>query len=405
MRNLKFGVFVVILTFFAQNTQAQTTYNDLLGQEGTINTITTSVPFLMIAPDARGGALGDAGVSSSPDVYSMHWNPAKYAFIDQDMGFSVSYSPWLKALVNDISLSYLTGYFKLKNDQVIASSLRYFSLGEIIFTDNIGTEIGQFSPSEFAFDVAYSRKFSDNIGGSVALRYIYSNLTGGIFVSGAQSKPGQSVAADVAFYYQKEVEMGDLDGMFAFGANVSNVGAKITYTEIQQRSFIPMNLRVGPSLTLDIDDYNQVMFTFDLTKLLVPTPPIYLRDSAGQPVKDDVTGEYVIDEGKDPNRGIVSGLFGSFSDAPGGFKEEFHEINYSVGAEYWYDKQFAIRGGFFYEHPTKGNRKYITVGAGLRYNVFGLDFSYLIPLEQRNPLENTLRFTLVFNFDQVKGAE
>lgn len=405
MRNLKFGVLVLVCAMFMQNAQAQTSYNDLLGQDGTINTITTSVPFLMIAPDARGGALGDAGAATTPDVYSMHWNPAKYAFIEQSMGFSVSYSPWLKALVNDISLAYLTGYYKLKDDQVLAASLRYFSLGEIIFTDNIGTEIGQFSPSEFAFDVAYSRKFSDNIGGSVALRYIYSNLTGGIFVSGAQSKPGQTVAADVSFYYQKEVEMGDMDGMFAFGANVSNIGARITYTEIQQRSYIPINFRVGPSLTLDIDEYNQLMFTFDLNKLLVPTPPIYLRDSAGQPVKDDVTGEYVIDEGKDPNRSVVSGMFGSFSDAPGGFKEEFHEINYSVGAEYWYDQQFAIRGGFFYEHPTKGNRKYITVGAGLRYNVFGLDFSYLVPLEQRNPLENTLRFTLVFNFDQVKSAE
>ncbi|MBN2729472.1 MAG: type IX secretion system outer membrane channel protein PorV [Bacteroidales bacterium] len=405
MRNLKFGALVLVCAMFMQNAQAQTSYNDLLGQDGTINTITTSVPFLMIAPDARGGALGDAGAATTPDVYSMHWNPAKYAFIEQSMGFSVSYSPWLKALVNDISLAYLTGYYKLKDDQVLAASLRYFSLGEIIFTDNIGTEIGQFSPSEFAFDVAYSRKFSDNIGGSVALRYIYSNLTGGIFVSGAQSKPGQTVAADVSFYYQKEVEMGDMDGMFAFGANVSNIGARITYTEIQQRSYIPINFRVGPSLTLDIDEYNQLMFTFDLNKLLVPTPPVYLRDSAGQPVKDDVTGEYVIDEGKDPNRSVVSGMFGSFSDAPGGFKEEFHEINYSVGAEYWYDKQFAIRGGFFYEHPTKGNRKYITVGAGLRYNVFGLDFSYLVPLEQRNPLENTLRFTLVFNFDQVKSAE
>ncbi|PLW91961.1 MAG: hypothetical protein C0592_13280 [Marinilabiliales bacterium] len=405
MRNLKFGVIVVIIAFFAQNTSAQTSYDDLLGQDGTINTITTSVPFLMIAPDARGGALGDAGVASSPDVYSMHWNPAKYAFIEQNMGFSVSYSPWLKALVNDISLAYLTGYYKLKDDQVIASSLRYFSLGEIIFTDNIGTEIGQFSPSEFALDVAYSRKFSDNISGSVALRYIYSNLTGGIFVSGAQSKPGQSVAADVSFYYQKEVEMGDLPGMFAFGANISNIGAKITYTEIQQRSFIPINLRVGPSLSLEIDEYNEIMFTFDLNKLLVPTPPIYLRDSAGQPVKDDVTGEYVIDEGKDPDRSVVSGMFGSFSDAPGGFKEEFHEINYSIGTEYWYDQQFAIRGGFFYEHPTKGNRKYITVGAGLRYNVFGLDFSYLIPLEQRNPLENTLRFTLVFNFEAANAAD
>lgn len=404
MINLKLGFFILIFALLTQTLNSQTSYNDLLGQENGewLNTITTSVPFLMIAPDARGGALGDAGAATSPDVFSMHWNPAKYAFIDQNMGFSVSYSPWLKALVNDISLAYLTGYYKISKDQVIAASLRYFSLGEIIFTDNIGTEIGQFSPSEFAFDLAYSRKFSDNIGGSVALRYIYSNLTGGIFVSGAQSKPGQSVAADVGFYYQKDIDMGDIPSVFAFGATISNIGSKITYTEIQQRSFIPINLRVGPSIKLNIDEYNEVMFTFDLNKLLVPTPPTYKLDSNNQPVKDDITGEYIIEEGKDPDRSVVSGMFGSFNDAPGGFKEEFHEINYSIGVEYWYDKQFALRSGFFYEHWTKGNRKYITLGAGLRYNVFGLDFSYLVPLEQRNPLENTLRFTLVFNFDQVK---
>ena len=368
---------------------------DLTEQAYGINTITTAVPFLLIAPDARGGAMGDAGAGTSPDVYSMHYNPAKYAFIDKNVGFSVSYSPWLSQLVNDISLGYLTGYKKLDDDQVIAGSLRYFSLGNIVFTDNVGTEIGQFSPNEFAV--------SDYIGGAMALRYIYSNLTGGIYVNGAQSKPGQSVAADIAFYYEKDIDMGKTPAVLSFGADISNIGVKITYTENQDRSFIPINMRLGPSLTMDLDDYNQLMFTFDFNKLLVPTPPIYAEDSAGQPIKDD-NGDYVIADGKDPKRSIVSGMFGSFSDAPGGFKEEMQEINFCLGTEYWYDQQFALRAGFFYEHPNKGNRKYITLGAGLRYNVFGLDFSYLIPLEQRNPLENTLRFTLVFNFDKVNAA-
>jgi hypothetical protein len=401
---IKFLCGLLLMVVLYQQATSQSNQN-LINQaygfdNGDLNTITTAVSFLTIAPDARGGAMGDAGAGTTPDVYSMHYNPAKYAFIDKNVGFSVSYSPWLSQLVNDISLGYLTGYKKLDDDQVIAASLRYFSLGNIIFTDNVGTEIGQFSPNEFAVDAAYSRKFSDYISGAVALRYIYSNLTGGIFVNGAQSKPGQSIATDVAFYYQKELELKKTDAVLGVGANISNIGAKITYTENQDRSYIPINMRIGPSLSLNLDAYNKIMFTFDINKLLVPTPPIYAQDSTGQPIKDD-NGDYVIESGKDPNRSLVSGMFGSFADAPGGFDEELAEIMWSVGTEYWYDNQFALRGGFFYEHPLKGNRKYITLGAGLRYNVFGLDFSYLIPLEQRNPLENTLRFTLVFNFDKV----
>lgn len=378
-------------------------YNELLGQE--LNTITTAVPFLMIAPDARAGSMGDAGVATSPDANSMHWNPAKYAFIDQNFGFSVSYSPWLRKLVNDISLGYLTGYKRIDKNQTIAGSLRYFSLGEINFTDQYGGDKGTFSPTEFAVDAAYARKFGDNISGAVALRYIYSNLTGGIYVGGAESKAGQSAAADISVYYHKNTEINKKPALIAFGANISNIGVKITYTDIQVRNFIPINMRLGGSLTLDIDDFNKISFTADINKLLVPTPPIYAKDSTNQPVVDPVTGDYVIEYGKDPNRSVVSGIFGSFSDAPGGFKEELREFTYSLGMEYWYDKQFAIRGGFFHEHPTKGNRKYFTLGVGLRYNVFGLDFSYLIPMEQRNPLENTLRFTLVFNFGDGKNKK
>lgn len=398
--NKKKIIFAILLIFgmqsFAQN------YNQTLGQttEG-VNTITTSVPFLMIAPDARAGAMGDAGVASTPDANSQHWNAAKYAFIEEDLGFSVSYSPWLRALVNDIYLAYLSGYKKIGRDQAISASLLFFSLGEINFTDKTGESLGSFSPNEFSVDFAYSRKFTDNLSGAVSLRYIYSNLTGGIFVGGAQSKPGQAIATDISVYYRKEFEMGGQDALFAFGTSISNIGNKISYTETTERDFIPINLRLGPSLTIDLDKYNSISVMFDMNKLLVPTPPIWDRnDSTGQPILG-TDGKYLIAKGKDPSRGVVSGMFGSFNDAPGGTKEEFREIAFSIGMEYWYDKQFAIRAGYFHEHEYKGNRKYFTLGAGLKYNVFGLDFAYLIPAtsDVRSPLENTLRFSLLFDFD------
>lgn len=378
----------------------QITDKDLLGQDK-VNTITTAVPFLLIAPDARGGSMGDAGASSAPDVNSMHYNPAKYAFIEKDMGFAISYSPWLRALVNDISLGYLAGYRKLDDANALAFELRYFSLGDITFTDKLGNTLNTFSPNEFAVSAAYARKFSDYISGAMSLRYIYSNLTGGIFVGGTESKPGQSVAADLSFYYQKPVELESGDGQFAFGANISNMGAKISYTETTQRDFIPINLRLGPSFTYEIDKYNSIAVLFDLNKLLVPSPPIYDRDTlTGLPIPTP-DGKYKILAGRDPDVGVVSGMLGSFSDAPKGFQEEIREINYCIGMEYWYDKQFAVRGGLFLEDKTKGGRKYITVGAGLKYNVFSLDFSYLAPLTQFNPLENTLRFSLTFDFEAI----
>ncbi len=394
---------VLVYIIFAGNisfVHAQTNYNEILGQDK-LNAVTTSVPFLLIAPDARGGALGDAGVAGDPDASSMHYNPAKYAFAKNEFGVAMSYSPWLRGLVNDISLAYLSAYKKLGDDQAIAASLRYFSLGDIIFTDKVGEVIGQFKPNEFAVDIAYARKFSEYVSGSVSLRYINSNLTGGIFANGAQTKAGQAVATDVSFFYTKEVEYGETPGIFSFGANISNIGNKISYTENIEKDFIPINMKLGPEFTFILDEYNTLSFLFDINKLLVPTPPIYARDSLGRPIIGS-DGKYEIAKGKDPDRGVVSGMLGSFSDAPGGFKEELKEFNYSAGIEYWYDKQFAIRGGIFYEHPHKGNRKYVTLGAGFKLNVFGLDFSYLIPLEQRHPLENTLRFTLTFDFEAFK---
>lgn len=362
-----------------------------LGQE--LNTITTAVPFLMIAPDARSGAMGDAGVSSTPDAVSMHWNPAKYAFIEKDMGFSVSYSPWLRALVSDINLAYLAGYKRLDDRQTIAGSLLYFSLGDITFTDIQGEVIGNYKPNEFSIDLTYSRKLGPVWSGAVSLRYIYSNLTQGQYVAGAATHAGHSMATDVAFYYTKEINIKNMDNAWInLGINISNIGAKISYSDDNtEKDFIPTNLRFGPSLTIDFNEYNRFSFMIDVNKLLVPTPPIY----------DTVDGEWTIVEGMDPDVGVVKGMYQSFYDAPGGFNEEMREFSFAIGTEYWYDKQFAIRGGFFWEDKTKGNRKYFTLGAGLRYNVFGLDFSYLIPTDQKNPLENTLRFTLSLDFDAL----
>ncbi|MFA4851695.1 MAG: type IX secretion system outer membrane channel protein PorV [Bacteroidales bacterium] len=378
-------VFLTVYLFTGFSAFAQYKYDP-----NALNVITTAVPFLMIGPDARGGGLGDAGVSSTPDANSMHWNPAKYAFIDKDMGFSISYCPWLRALVDDIGLAYLSGYKKIGNDQAIAASLLYFSLGSITFTDNVGTSLGDYKPNEYAIDVCYSRKFSEVISGGVSLRYIHSNLTLGQYVGGAESHAGNSIATDVSAYYQKELEFGRTPAKLGVGLNISNIGNKMSYTETTERDFIPINMRFGPTLTLDLDEYNSLAIMIDINKLLVPTPPVY-----------DSTGITIL-AGKDPNPYVVSGMFQSFSDAPGGFKEEMKEFTFSPGIEYWYDKQFAIRAGFFYEDKTKGNRKFFTLGAGLKYNVFGLDFAYLIPVEQRNPLENTLRFTLLFDFDAFK---
>jgi hypothetical protein len=346
--------------------------------------------------------MGDAGVASTPDANSLHWNPSKYAFIQKDMGFSMSYSPWLRKLVNDINLAYISGYKKIGKDQAIAFSLLYFSLGDITFTDIIGNTIGNFRPSEYAVDLAYSRKLSKNFSGGIAMRYIHSNLTGGQFLTGGEkTHAGNAAAADVSGFYQNDIKLGKQKAKLGVGIDISNIGNKISYTESTQRDFIPINLRLGPALTFDLDQYNTISFLIDFNKLLVPTPPVYKLDANGNKILDPSTGDWEI-IGKKSDVGIVTGMLQSFSDAPGGFREEMHEVTYSTGVEYWYDKQFALRAGYFYENKYKGNRKFFTVGVGLKYNVFGLDFAYLIPTEQHNPLENTLRFTLLFDFDAFK---
>ncbi|HBB90723.1 MAG: hypothetical protein A2X22_05180 [Bacteroidetes bacterium GWF2_49_14] len=360
---------------------------------GKINTITSAVPFLTIAPDSRSGGMGDVGVALSPDANSMHWNPAKYAFAPNDMGISMSYTPWLRQLIPDINLAYLSGYKKIDKDQTIGFSLLYFSLGNITFTDVVGNTMQQFNPNEFAFDAAYARAFSDKFSGSLSFRLIYSNLTGGFTVGGVESHPGMAYASDISVFYQNdELRAGDYDATFAFGANLSNIGSKISYSSNSDKDFIPINLRLGVAYTVDFDDYNSLTAAIDINKLLVPTPPDYYADSV------DINGDPVIEAGFDPNVSIPVGMFHSFYDAPGGFAEELNELTYSIGMEYWYAKQFAIRGGYFMEHATKGNRKFFTVGIGLRLNVFGLDFAYLVPIYQNNPLANTLRFSLLFDF-------
>jgi hypothetical protein len=355
------------------------------------NTITTAVPFLTITPDSRAGGMGDAGVGLTPDVSSQHWNPAKHVFMESDMGVGLSYSPWLRNLVDDINLAYLSGYKKLDDVQAISASLRYFSLGDIIFTSEFGTIEGQQSPNEFAIDLGYSRKLSDNFAGAVALRYIRSDLTGGQLVGGVPTYAGNSFAADVAFYWYKELRVNRKDNLFSAGINIQNIGSKISYTEGETKDFIPTNLMLGAAYTANLDDYNSFTFSLEANKLLVPTPP---ADST-QYDPDGV----ILPSGINSDIGPIEGMIVSFYDAPGGFQEEMQEINFAVGIEYWYNKQFAIRGGYFYEHENKGNRKYFTAGAGLKMNVFALDFSYLLPTQRNHPLENTLRFTLSFDID------
>jgi len=378
-------------------------YQDL-GQQHTINTITTAVPFLLIAPDARGGGMGDVGVASTPDANSIHWNPAKYIFAPKDFGAAVSYSPWLRALVNDINLAYLSGYWKINPNNAVAASLRFFSLGNITFTNENGESTGQYRPSEFSFDISYARKLSDHISMAISGRYINSNLTLGQTVGGRSTHAGQSGAADVGFYYQLPIEFKRLNSMFAVGVNISNIGAKISYTQNTEKDFLPTNLKFGLGYTLEFDKYNTLSAFLDINKLLVPTPPIYKRDSTGRNVYDN-EGNPVILDGKNPNVGIVTGMLQSFYDAPGGFSEEIKEYTISLGLEYWYDKQFSIRAGYFNESQMKGNRKFFTLGAGIRYSVFGLDFAYLIPTIQHHPLENTLRFTLLFDFNKPKVVD
>ncbi len=380
---MKLTVVVLTTAGSVYTSTAQTTAN-------TINVVTSAVPFLRISPDARSGGMGDVGIATAPDANSAFWNLAKTPFNTNKGGIAVTYTPWLKDLgLNDVYLASLSGFYKLSEEEALSASLRYFSLGNIQFTDNLGNDLSSFRPREFAFDVGYSRKLSSKIGLGIALRYINSNLASGT-INGVAYKAGTSVAGDLSLF--SNGLKADGSGL-SWGVTLSNLGAKISYTsDATQKDYIPANLGVGVAYTKVLDEQNKITFALDLHKLLVPTPPA-IGDSAG-------LVNY-------RSQGVVNSWFKSLGDAPGGFSEEIKEIQASIGAEYWYDNQFAFRAGYFYENPLKGNRKYFTLGAGLKYNTFGLNFSYLLPSGNgvnRNPLSNTLRFSIVFDLDGSGGS-
>ncbi|MBW3466299.1 type IX secretion system outer membrane channel protein PorV [Arthrospiribacter ruber] len=368
------------------------------GQDPENRVITTAVPFLNFAPDSRHSAMGDAGVATSPDAFSAHWNAGKLAFVENDMAFSLSYSPWLGRLVNDMFVSYLTGYKRIDDVSSWGFDIRYFNMGDIELTDGIGNPLGEFTPRDLAIGGTYSRKLSENLGLGISARFIHSNLSGNISsAGGAESRPGISVGTDVGVYYSKEVFPGDKTGTFSWGATITNIGPKITYNSAEDLDFIPTNLRLGTAYKVNFNDFNSITFAFDINKLLVPSPPIY-RTEDGVIVTDPDGNPIIEPPGRDPNRPLLSGIFGSFADAPGGFREEMQELMLSFGMEYTYNNVFALRSGYFYENPNKGGRRYFTMGVGFLYKeTLAFDFSYLVPQIQNHPLAETLRISLTYN--------
>ena len=355
-----------------------------------VNTVVSAVPFLRISPDARGGAMGDAGVALSPDANAMHYNASRLAFSEEDLAMSATYTPWLQALgLNDVYLAYLSG-FKTFENQAVGASMRYFSLGDIQYTNDQGDFLRTGQPNEFELSVAYARRLTENFGLSITGKYIHSNLASGQEVQGQILEVGQSFAADIGASFRSD-PLGPNGNVLAAGLAITNIGNKIAYTLDTIRDFIPTNLALGAAYTFNIDDYNQITLTGEVGKLLVPTPcdGTDLCKRTQQEIND---------------LSPISGMLTSFSDAPNGFSEELREFTLSVGAEYWYAQQFAVRAGYFHEDGTKGGRRYLTAGLGLRYNIFGINLSYLVPTgNQRNPLDNTLRFSLLFDFGNPDG--
>ncbi|GAB3822779.1 type IX secretion system outer membrane channel protein PorV [Pontibacter rugosus] len=339
-----------------------------------LNAVTTAVPILTVGPDSRSAALGDAGVALSPDANAPYWNAAKLGFVENDMSVAFSYSPWLRNIVDDMSLNYLSGYKKLSETSAIALSLMYFDLGEIQFIDANQHPLQNYNPKEYAVSVSYGQALSENFSLGIAARFIHSNLAGDVNISGQnmEAQPGNTAAVDVGVYYNKDISQNLNLGL---GANIANIGGKIAYSESEDKSFLPTNLKVGTALKYNLDAYNSLTFVLDANKLLVPSP------------------------GADTDQSVVSGIFSSFGDAAYGGSEELKEINFSGGIEYWYNELFAARVGYFYENPDKGGRKYMSAGLGIRYQKFGLDAAYLIPNDQANPLADTWRFTLALNLD------
>lgn len=398
LRTKKVVTFLTACVVSISLLDAQGTINTSAGK---INTVTTAVPFLRIISDARAGGMGDVGIASpiygngesegdyrSPDVNGLYTNPAKLAFIDKDFGFAVTFSPWLRTLVNDIYLANLAGYYKVKKMQTVAVSIRYFSLGNITFTDAQGQETGQFRPNEFAIDGHYARRLGDIFSIAASLRVVYSNLAGGQQVDGNLVKPGVAGSGDISWFVRKRFHENNahkLEHELTVGMNISNIGSKISYTSSITKDYIPTNLGIGVGYTLNIDKHNSIGFYVDMNKLMVPTPDTIDKNN---------NNIYDFKE-----KSSIGGMFTSFGDAPGKSKEEWNEVTWGIGAEYLYNKQFGVRFGYFYEHPLKGNRQFLTAGLTVKYSVVGLNFSYLIPTTiQRNPLDNTIRFTLLFDF-------
>jgi hypothetical protein len=365
------------------------------------NPVNTSVTSQMIAPDARGGSMGDVGAATDPDALSQYWNPAKYPFNISRAGVALNYTPWLRQLVSDMNLAYLAGYYRIGDYSAVSASFRYFSLGEVLTSS--GVDAGNdmtINPYEMSIDVGYSLMLSETFSLGAAVRWIYSDLT---YDYTEDTSPGSAFAADIACYYQNYINIGKRECQLGLGFNISNIGSKMNLTGTDRSEFIPTNLRLGASLKVPIDEYNAITIATDLNKLLVPTYPT--TEQYNKAVAEGKTTAVNLDQYADEvyyNVGSIAGIFKSFGDAPGGFKEELKEIQLSVGAEYCYNDRFSVRAGYHDEAETKGNRKYFTVGAGFKMSAFSLDAAYVISTASSNPLDQTLRFSLAFDIDGIK---
>ena len=382
MRIKHFNVFTsLLLTLISISFGFSQGTGVLIGADTTQHIITTAVPFLSISPDARSAGMGDTGAAISADANAVYWNPAKLVNAKSDIGASLSYTPWLGKIVNDMWLFYASGYYKIDRLQAVAVSMRYFNLGNITFRDDLGGIIDDHRPSEYSIDATYSRLLTEHFSIGASIRYINSNLTGSLI--GQDARPGRSVAVDLGVYYDKDLALFGRNSNLALGLDISNIGRKITYTDENNRDFIPTNLRLGTALKTELDPFNSITIAVDVNKLMVPTP----------------------DPDNTENQTLLSGMFTSFGDAPGGFNEELKEYILSFGAEYWYNNTFAVRLGYFNESKDKGDRKYLTAGVGFRYQVFGVDFAYLLPKERSHPLAETIRFTLIFDFNNPQQED
>lgn len=378
---MKYKIALLLMSFLAFATTIKAD-----GEKDKFNPVSTAVNSLKIGPDARAGGLGDIGAATDPDVNSQAWNPAKYPFCISRAGIAVNYTPWLRKIVNDIDLAYVAGYMRLGDYTAISSSLRYFSLGEVDAGENMSIK-----PYEMAFDIGVSRMLSENFSAAIALRYIRSDLSGNY---SDDTKPGNAFAADVAMYYNKYVVLGSRECQFGLGLNISNIGSKMKFGD-ENTYFIPTNLRLGVNYLIPINEYNKIAFGLDLNKLLVPTMPRQKDDESGEDYQQRLQKDYF-------DMSPITGIFKSFGDAPGGFSEELKEIQWSFGVEYTYNDKFILRAGYHDEDKDKGNRKYFTVGAGFRMNVFSIDAGYVLSTAASNPLDQTLRVSLAFDFDGIK---